>query len=168
MKLRTYIALLLYLLIISCTDRDYILPENALELLTNNSSKTWKLAKRYNDSHKMTMGDCFRSYRVTYFVNGITTDNNSENNDCGPSLEANWNFHTDDNGSFIKIKGEKVKALLHQDKDYKYFKIFELTDSLLVIKFRHKQVGNTSRLITDYLVPEHIKVNDMMFVNKSY
>ena len=152
----------------SCSNKDFVLPENANQLLTNNSSKTWKLAKRYNDNHRMTMGDCFRFYRVTYFSDGKTMDNNSDNEDCGESMNANWNFHADENGSFIKLKGEKVKILLHQEKDFKYFKIFELTDSLLVIKFRHKQVGNTSRLITDYLVPEHHEVNEMMFVNKTY
>ena len=152
----------------SCSDKDFVLPENANQLLTNNSSKTWKLAKRYNDDHRMTMGDCFRFYRVTYFSDGKTIDNNSDNEDCGESMNANWNFHADENGSFIKLKGEKVRILLHQEKDFKYFKIFELTDSLLVIKFRHKQVGNTSRLITDYLVPEHHEVNEMMFVNKTY
>ena len=80
-------------------------------------------------------------------------------------MSVDWSFFTDDNGSFIKFEGDKVKELLNQEKDYKYFKILDLSDSLLVIKFRHKQFKNQSRLITDYLVPENIRVEGRNFHN---
>jgi len=64
-----------------------------------------------------------------------------------------------------RIRLKKVKELLNQEKDYKYFKILDLSDSLLVIKFRHKQFKNQSRLITDYLVPEDVKVEGRNFHN---
>lgn len=141
------------------------LPENANELLTNNSSKIWKLAKRYNDGYRMNMGDCFLSYRVTYNSNGTTTDNNTQNEDCGDSMEANWSFYTNENGAYIKLKGEKVKTLMNQDNDYKYFKIESLTDTLLIVSFRHKQFGNKERTIQDYLVPEDVKVEGRNYHN---
>jgi hypothetical protein len=92
---------------------NFSLPENASTLLTSNSTKTWKLAKRYNDGYRMNMGDCFLSYRVTYNANGTTVDNNAQNDDCGDSMYANWTFYTNKNGAYIKLKGEKVKSLLH-------------------------------------------------------
>lgn len=163
MKLK--FVLILVILFTSCSEDKFQLPSNAGELLTNNSLKIWKLAKRYNDDHRMNMGDCFLSYRVTYNKNGKTTDNNAVNKGCGDSMNADWSFYTDDNGSFIKLEGDKVKELLNQEKDYKYFKILDLSDSLLVIKFRHKQFKNQSRLITDYLVPEDVKVEGRNFHN---
>ena len=150
--------------LLHCSEK-FELPENANELLTNNSSKTWKLAKRYNDGHRMNMGDCFLSYRVIYDSSGIMTDNNSQNEGCGASMEANWSFYTDDNGAYIKIKGENVKTLLNQEKDYKYFKIDELADTLLVVSFKHKQFGNTERNIQDFLVPEDVIVEGRNYHN---
>ncbi|MBT8245175.1 MAG: hypothetical protein HKP48_04835 [Winogradskyella sp.] len=104
-------------IIISCFEKDFKLPENANELLTNNSRKTWKLAKRFNGDYKMNMGDCFLSYRVTYSSKRNTTDNNSKNKDCGASMEARWNFHTNENGHFIKLEGENVKKAFNKKKD---------------------------------------------------
>lgn len=163
--MRHIIFILTFLVITSCSSDKFELPENANELLTNDSNKTWKLAKRYNDGYRMNMGDCFLSYRVTYNANGITTDNNSQNKDCGESMEANWSFYTNDNGSYIKIKGEKVKTLLNQENDYKFFKISTLSDSLLIISFKHKQFGNKERTIEDHLVPEHVEVKDRNYHN---
>lgn len=159
------IIVLILVFLTSCTSDKFQLPENAEALLTNNSSKTWKLAKRYNDGYRMNMGDCFLSYRVTYDINGVTTDNNSLNKDCGDSMEANWSFYTNDDGSFIKIKGKKVKTLLNQENDYKFFKISTLSDTLLIISFKHKQFGNKERRIEDYLVPEHIEVKNRNYHN---
>jgi len=165
---RIFIAkLLCFSLIIlsSCSSEKFELPQNAEELLTNNSSKTWKLAERYNDGYRMNMGDCFLAYRVTYNSNGITTDNNAENEDCGESMEAKWSFYTNDNGAYIKWDGEKIKTLMNQENDYKFFKIKALSDTLLVIRFKHKQFGNKERTIEDHLVPEHIDVKGRNYHN---
>ncbi|MDO1500700.1 lipocalin family protein [Winogradskyella maritima] len=160
---RLIVLVFLALAIESCGSEKFELPGNATQLLTNGNEKVWKLAERYNDGHRMNMGDCFLSYRVTYASDGTTTDNNPEYEDCGPSMDADWSFYTNDDGSYIKLKGEKVKTLLNQDKDYKFFKIEALSDSLLIINFRHKQFGNKERLITDHLVPE-----DIMVVGRDY
>lgn len=162
---RLIILALLVVVIQSCGSERFELPENATQLLTNGNEKAWKLAKRYNDGHRMNMGDCFLSYRVTYNLDGTTTDNNADHQDCGPSMDANWSFYTNEDGSYIKLKGEKVKTLLNQDKDYKFFKIESLSDSLLIINFRHKQFGNKERLITDHLVPEDVVVEGRDYHN---
>ena len=160
-----YFSLVILVTFTSCSSEKFELPNNATELLTNNSSKTWKLAKRYNDGYRMNMGDCFLSYRVTYNLDGTTMDNNAQNKDCGESMEANWTFYTNDSGPYIKWKGEKVITLLQQEKDYKYFKIITLSDSLLVVSYKHKQFNNKERTIEDYLVPEHLEVEGRNYHN---
>ena len=165
MRANFHIILFSLALVTSCTSDKFILPDNAQKLLTNDSTKTWKIAKRYNGGYRMNMGDCFLSYRVTYNSNGKTTDNNSQNEGCGDSIEANWSFYTNDNGAYIKLKGENVKTLLNQEEDYKYFKIEALTDTLLIINFKHKQFGNTERTIQDFLVPEDIVVEGRNYHN---
>ena len=152
-------------MLFSCNSKPYELPDNATSLLTNDSIKSWKLAKRTNDGYRMNMGDCFLSYRVYYSKDGTTTDNNKHHKDCGDSMEANWSFFSNDNGNYIKLKGEKVKTLLNIDHDYKFFKLHELSDSLLIISFRHKQFGGKERTIMDYLVPEDVIVKDRNFHN---
>ncbi|WP_422104727.1 lipocalin family protein [Winogradskyella sp.] len=159
------LGFMVLMVVSSCSSDKFDLPENANALLTNNSSKTWKLAKRYNDGYRMNMGDCFLSYRVTYNANGITTDNNAQHKDCGDSMEANWSFYTNDDGSYIKLKGDKVKTLLNQEKDYKFFKIKELSDTLLIVSFKHKQFGNKERTIEDHLVPEAMVVEGRRYHN---
>lgn len=159
--MRTFYAALILVFMTSCGSDNFELPENASSLLTNDSTKTWKLAKRYNDGYRMNMG----SYRVSYSNDGTTSDNNALNKDCGDSMEANWSFYTNEDGAYIKIKGEKVKTLLNQVNDYKFFKISTLSDTLLVISFKHKQFGNKERTIEDYLVPEHIEVENRNYHN---
>lgn len=90
--MRTFYAALILVFMTSCGSDNFKLPENASSLLTNDSTKTWKLAKRYNDGYRMNMGDCFMSYRVSYSNDGTTSDNNALNIDCGDSMEANWSF----------------------------------------------------------------------------
>ena len=164
-KSRLHILLVYVVLASSCSSEKFNLPDNANVLLTNDSSKTWKLAKRYNDGFRMNMGDCFLTYRVTYNSEGTTTDNNGLNEDYGQSLEANWSFYTDEKGSYIKLKGDKIKTLMNIDQDYKFFKIKELSDTLLIISFRHKQFGNKERTIEDYLVPEDLEVEGRNYHN---
>jgi hypothetical protein len=40
-----------------------------------------------------------------------------------------------------------------------------LSDTLLVISFKHKQFGNKERTIEDYLVPKHIEVENRNYHN---
>jgi len=154
-------------LILSCNSKTeaYKLPENAEELLTNNSSKTWKLANRINNGYRMNMGDCFLSYTITYSADHRLKDNNDEFRDCGPSLEAQWKFVTNDNASFIKVSSESLKELMNIDKPYKYFTVVSISKNELIIKYRHTQFTDNPLVITDYLVPEDVEVEDRDFHN---
>lgn len=158
--------LIFSLLILSCDIQKkeiFHLPENATELISGDTIKTWKLAKRFNNGHRMNMGDCFLSYRISYSRDSKMRDNNAENVDCGNSLEADWKIITNENGSFIKLTGEKLPELLNIDKDYKYFKINALSENILVLQFRHKQFSTSSTIIVDHLVPENVVVEDRNF-----
>ena len=144
----------------------YQLPDNAVELLTNNTSKTWKLAKRINNGHRMNMGDCFLSYRITYSANYSVKDNNAEHNDCGPSMKTQWKFVTNKNASFIKWSSESLKELMKTEKPYKYFTLVSISKNELIVKYEHQQFSNRKLIITDYLVPEYVEVEGRDFHNK--
>ncbi|MBO6608014.1 hypothetical protein [Psychroserpens sp.] len=165
--LRSGILVVLLTLLVSCeSDKNdiFLLPANANRLIAGEHSKTWKLATRYNNNIRMNMGDCFLSYRVTYSRVMNITDNNSEHEDCGESLNAIWSTYENDEGqAFIKLKGPKVKALLNQDNDYKFFKLLALDSTLMVVEFKHAQYGSKATKIIDSLVPEHIKVDGRKF-----
>ncbi len=160
---------LLLLIIASCNNTPkppYFAPDNAAQLIAGDSVKTWKLAKRFNDGHRMNMGACFLSYRVSYFTNGTSRDNNDQNLDCGESLAATWELFSNQDGSFIKLTSDQMPLLLNQEDNYKYFRINSVSDSILVLQYRHKQYANYSTLIVDYLVPENQGVKDRDFHNK--
>ncbi len=141
----------------------YILPENTKLLLTSDSIKTWKIARRYNGKTRMNMGDCFLKYRQRFYKNGIVSDNNAENQNCGPSLEATWEIITAENGfSYFKFKGDQLPELLGQEEDHKLFKILYLSNDSLTISFTHVQFSER-RTITDYLVREDIEIKDRDF-----
>ncbi len=142
----------------------FVLPENTKQLIAGDSSKTWKLARRYNNKTRMNMGDCFLSYRATYFNTDILKDNNSDHEDCGASLSTNWSlYHDDDNYPYIKLKGGNLQELMHLDKDYKFFKIIELSDTLMILEFRHKQFSTKNTKIIDIYVPENVSVKNREF-----
>lgn len=64
---------------ISCQeDQVYELPENAATLLTGDSTKTWKLARRFNNNVRMNMSPCFLNYRQSFSVDNIVEDNNGK------------------------------------------------------------------------------------------
>ncbi len=165
MNLKAHI-LFLALLFLSCDHQKkeaFHLPQNAAQLISSDSIKTWKLAKRFNDGHRMNMGDCFLSYRVSYFTNTSMRDNSSEQEDCGESLEATWQIIANDDGNFIKLTGDKVSKLLNVEENYKYFKIKALSENEMVVQFKHKQFSSSSTIIIDHLVPEHVVVEDRDF-----
>lgn len=142
----------------------YELPAHAQSLLTNDSSKTWKLAKRINNGTRMNMGDCFLSHRDTYMSNSTMHNNAGENRDCGETLRAKWSFTKDKSGNYyIKWKSKQLPELLNTDKDSKYFKILTLTDSLMILQFYHAQFSNKKTQITDYYVPEGTVIPDRAF-----
>lgn len=84
------------------------IPKNAVQLLTVDSIKSWKIARRYNGSTRMNMGDCFLGYRQRFRTSaalsvnssGLVQDNNGELRNCGPSLKATWEITTSEKGDF--------------------------------------------------------------------
>jgi hypothetical protein len=167
--LKKILFFIIAIIIISCQEKEkrkFILPDNATELIAGDSIKTWKLAKRFNNGHRMNMGDCFLSYRVSYQRNQKMRDNNSEYLDCGKSLHAEWKLITNDNGNFIKLESEELPELLNIDENYKYFKIVSLSEDELILKFKHAQFSNKKMIITDYLVPENKNVKGRDFHNR--
>ncbi|MCP9199196.1 lipocalin family protein [Gramella sp. GC03-9] len=152
-------------LFLSCSEeKTYQLPENAESLLHGDSTKTWKIARRYNNEVRMNMGPCFMSYRQSFSKDHQVSDNNAENDNCGPSLVGNWEFKKGAKGDpYIKISSPDIPELLNTDKDYKYFKILKLSADTLKLSFKHTQYGNTSRTITDILVREDLDIGDRYF-----
>ena len=138
-------------------------PDNAITLITSDSTKRWKLAKRYNNGHRMNMGDCFLSYRVTYSNELQMWDNNSEHSECGKSLKAAWELITNEGGSFLKLHSDLLPELLNTEDSYKYFKINALSENELILQFKHQQFSDKSTVIIDHLVPEQVHVEDREF-----
>ncbi|WP_109299065.1 lipocalin family protein [Aquimarina sp. AU474] len=154
--------------IISCSKSQkepYRLPKKSVELIsgTNDKGKTWKLARRYNNGTRMNMAGCFLSYRITYQSNMTLKDNNGEQDNCGPSLLANWEITKDKKGnSYLKYSSDQLPELMNMKKNYKYFKILQLSQDTLKIQFRHKQFSSKSTFI-DIFVTENTKVKDRDF-----
>lgn len=166
MKLTSFGFLLCIILFASCAKKKlkpYELPDNAIVLLTADSVKSWKIARRYNGKTRMNMGSCFLSYRQRFRESGIVSDNNADNKDCGPSLEATWEITTEENGySYLKFTSDQLPELLNQNKNFKLFKILYLSKDSLTISFTHVQFSER-RTITDYLVRENLEVEDRDF-----
>lgn len=161
------IALLVALLIHGCKQEEkppFPLPKNARQLLTNDSTKTWKLARRFNNDTRMNMGDCFLLHRDTYKAAGTMHNNSGENRGCGKSLDATWNFVKDEHGHYyIRLKSEQLPELMNMDEDYKLFKILHLSNEQMTLQFTHKQFSSKASTIIDVYVPEYISVEDRTF-----
>jgi len=143
--------------------KGYTPPENTIALLTNDSSKVWKLARRYNGKTRMNMEGCFMKYRQVFYANMTVEDNNALNANCGPSLKGGWSLLKKENGlTYIRIQSEDIPELLNQKDDFKDFKILHVNQDSLAISFYHNQFGSKKR-ITDYLVREDFKVSDRNF-----
>ena len=166
MRYRLFLILITIFTLLACSDRHtpYDLPENTQFLLHGDSTKTWKIARRYNDAVRMNMGPCFLAYRQTFNSDHSVQDSNDTNEDCGSSLKGKWNFKKGPNGDpYIKINSPDIPELMNFEKDYKYFKILKLTADTLKISFKHQQYGDTYRKITDVLVREDLDIGDGYF-----
>ena len=159
--------LLILIVFTSCSDSVkpvYELPEDAWSLISADSSKTWKLAKRYNDGTRMNMGECFLAYRQSFAKDSSMNDNSGKTRDCGETLLAEWKFVKDKKGnSYLKLSSDQLPELMQIEEEFKFFKILQLSEDELVLEYKHKQYGNKSRTITDYYVPENIVVEDRDF-----
>ncbi len=140
------------------------LSANATQLIAGDSAKTWKLARRFNNSTRMNMGNCFLSYRATYQTDSIMHDNNGDHEDCGETLTSKWIIYkSEDNYPYIKLNGGNLKAMMNLEKNYKFFKILDLTEEQMVLEFQHKQFSNKSTTIVDVFVPEKTEIEDRDF-----
>ena len=91
-------------------------------------------------------------------------DNGNESSQCGPMLEASWEFAVDPKGFYyVKLKGEKVKELLKLETDQKLFKILYLDSAELILQYTHRQFSDMFTQITDIYVPEGTPVVDRDF-----
>lgn len=161
-----HIIFLLLLTVFSCEEATppYELPDNAKTLLSGDSSKTWKLAGRFNNKTRMNMGNCFLSHQETYKLDMTMHDNSSEHRDCGKTLYAKWEFTKDKKGNYyIKWTSEQLPSLMNTKEDYKHFKILHLSKEQLTIQFKHKQFSSKTTTITDFYVPENVSVKDREF-----
>ncbi|KAA1248162.1 lipocalin family protein [Aquimarina sp. RZ0] len=168
-SLHLVVPLLLFLLFFSCTPskkEPYQIPENTMLLLAGDKGKIWKIAKRYNDGHRMNMAGCFLSYRATYLPDMTMKDNNGEQHNCGDSLIANWSIIQNKEGHyFIKLKSEQLPELMGIEKNYTYFQITYLTKDTLQLQYRHAQFSSKVRTIVDMYVQEDIRIPNRNFHN---
>ncbi len=160
------IIILIMLLSIGCSEEEktkFQAPKNIKQLIAGDSSKTWKLARRYNGRTRMNMGDCFLKYRQTFTVSGDVYDNNSANSNCGESLKGIWSIVKDTNNvTYIRIESSLIPELFKIDQEYKDFKIFYANQDSLQLSFYHTQYGQ-GHVISDYLVTESTEVDDRDF-----
>ena len=158
--------ILICLSLYSCSEPEQVpfaIPLDATSLLTGDSTKAWKIAKRFNGAHRMNMGACFLSHRQLYSIDETMRDNSGQNPNCGPTLNASWKFVLADNGhSYLKLSSPQLPILMNIEETYKFFKILELSETSLILQYQHQQF-NKKRTITDHYVPEHIKVPDRDF-----
>lgn len=142
----------------------YELPKNAKFLLTSDSTKTWKLARRFNNKTRINMGDCFLSHREVYNSNMTMKNNSGEHRDCGETLSATWKFSKDKKGNYyVRISSKQLPELMNTDKDYKLFKILLLTEEQMILQFKHKQFSDKTTTITDIFVPDNVSVEGREF-----
>lgn len=166
MKQLMVLCSLMIFLLVSCGEKSkepYVIPENTTYLLTADSVKSWKIAKRYNGKTRMNMGDCFLGYRLRFRESGLLSDNNGLQRDCGPSLEATWEITTSEKGDYyLKFKSDQIPGLLNQESDEKFFKILYISEDSLTLSYVHKQFNQRRRII-DYMVREDVEVKDRKF-----
>ncbi|MEM8893737.1 MAG: hypothetical protein AAGC88_04105 [Bacteroidota bacterium] len=148
----------------SKTEQPFQLPQNARTLLTADSVKTWKLARRINNSTRMNMGHCFLEYRQTYYVDQLMHDNAGENWGCGETLDAQWHFTYDKSGQYyVKLVSDQLPKLMKLSDNFKHFKVLDLRKDQMVLQYRHQQFSGKASTITDVWVPEGLNISDREF-----
>ena len=162
MKLIVYLGIVFLSLGCSAKNETFVLPQNAKELIAGESSKQWKLAKKYNKGYRMSMEGCFLSYVITYQADGTFSDNNGKHKGCGKSLQGTWDIVTTDKGPFLKVESAQIPDLMGIDEDYKMMKILNLDDQGMQLQFVHKEYTESGKMV-DYLVPVEVEVSDRAF-----
>lgn len=90
-------------------------------------------------------------------------DNNEDNKNCGKSITGNWEITENEIAHYIKVNSPLIPEILNTKDTFKYFKILDLSDSLMILEFRHKQFSNSTTTITDHFVPEDVHVANRDF-----
>lgn len=91
-------------------------------------------------------------------------NNSGEHRDCGETLHGTWKFTKGKTGNYyVRIESEQLPKLMNIDKEYKLFKILELSDEQMTLQFAHKQFSSETTTITDIYVPEDVDVKDREF-----
>jgi len=163
-----FLTLTIFLLLqIACSkpaQPQYDLPANAKALLTGDSTKTWKLARRFNNKTRMNMGDCFLLHRDTYKIDKTMHNNSGENKGCGETLEAAWKFARDKKGNYyIRLESSQLPALMNIDQNHKLFKVLLLSEDQMTLQYYHRQFSNKTTTITDIYIPENASVKNREF-----
>ena len=145
-------------------DRSFELPANASEMIAGDSVKTWKLARRFNNGTRMNMGDCFLAHRQSFSKDGTFYTSSSGRKDCGEPMIGRWTLARDPKKTtYIRLDSDQIPEMLNIEEDFKFFRIKNLSDSLLVLQFNHAQTTKEQTVMVDYLVPEGANVNDRTF-----
>jgi len=157
-----------FTLFYSCAEQKsskYALPQNATQLIASDSMKVWKIAKRYNNGNRMNMGHCFLAYKLIFNIDKTMRDNNEENSNCGKSIKGDWELTETEMGHYLKLSSPLIPELLNTTDSFKLFKILEMSDSLMIWTYSHKQFSNNSTTIKDYYIPEnaHVKNRDFHY-----
>ena len=159
-----YLLLALTIVIFSCnlSPEIQVLPDNAKQLISGETSKQWKLSKKFNRGYRMNMEGCFLSYVITYHADGTFSDNNSKFQGCGESLEGTWDLVINEDGNFLKLTSAQIPDLMGIDEEYKMMKILRIEDLELQLQFTHNKYKKMGKMV-DHLVPIELKVADRAF-----
>lgn len=111
----------------------------------------------------MNMGNCFLAFRMIFNDDNTMRDNNEKTKNCGKSIKGDWEITENEIAHYIKITSPLIPEILNTKDSFKYFKILDLSDSLMVLEFTHKQFSNKSTKITDHFVPEEVHVENRDF-----
>ena len=160
------IYLVSFLLILGCgaNKQNNSLPENAKTILSGESGKQWKLAKRFNRGYRMNMEGCFLSYVITYNPDGTFSDNNGQHEGCGESLKGKWDLVSNEKGNYIRMESPQISELMGIDEDYKMMRILSFEDLEIQLQLDHKNFQESGKIV-DYLVPIDVEVTDRAFEN---
>ena len=164
--MKPFVFLAFAFLISACTkeEQPFELPRDARRIITGDSVKTWKLARRFNNGTRMNMGDCFLSQRQSFSEDGTFFTGSGGRKDCGDAMIGTWTLARDPKGTaYIRLESEQIPEMLNIKDDFKFFRLKKLSDSLLVLQFNHAQTTNEQTVMVDYFVPEGLNVDDRTF-----
>ncbi|MEM7297341.1 MAG: hypothetical protein AAF391_03645 [Bacteroidota bacterium] len=136
--MKVFLHFVVLVVAISCQSEEEVpfeLPPKAAAILTGDSTKVWKLAKRYNNGTRMNMGDCFLVHRQHFSKSNTFRTSSEGRSDCGDDLGGNWSFVKDQNGfNYLRVSSDQIPELMNIEENYKLFKIQHLSDTLITLK----------------------------------